>query len=97
MRVGEVGHRAILPLAGRSGGCGADEPREVPVQVGLVVEADARSATVGDATPRPAAAARGLDPAPGEVAVRRQPERRGEAPHQVRGVGVQHVRGRRAG
>ena len=49
------------------------------------------TAAIGLAGQQPAAG--GLDPAAGEVAVRRQPERGGEAAHQVRRVGVQDVRG----
>jgi hypothetical protein len=79
-------------LAGEAGGCRADEPGEVAVQVGLVVETD-RGRDVGDGLPGQQTPARGLDAPSGEVAVRRQAERRGEAPDQVRGVGVQHVRG----
>jgi hypothetical protein len=60
----------------------------VPVQVGLVVEADGRR-DVGDRLAVEQPAAGGLDPAADEVAVRRQAELPAEAAHQVRRVGVQ--------
>ena len=63
----------------------------MPVQVGLVVEPDG-CGDVGDRLPRQQPPTGRLDPAAGEVAVRRQPERAGERADEVGRVGVQEGR-----
>ncbi len=59
--------------------------------MGLVVEAD-RGGDVGNGLTGQQPSPCGLDAAPGEVAVGRQPERRGEAAHEVGGMSVQYAR-----
>lgn len=57
---------------------------EVPGEMRLIVEADA-GRDLGHGLAVEQASARGLDPSPDQVAVRRDPEPVGEAPHQVCG------------
>ena len=66
----------------------SDVSPEVPGEVRLVVEADLHRDTCGGlAVEQPPA--RRVDPAPDQVPMRRDAERRGEAPHEVRGRHVE--------